>query len=739
MYNWLQKELFIKRAELDNNLSIQNIDNVLKMQGEQPGQGYLIQGPEVYDLQLIRQLAAEPNRSSLIRIRQLLINMFNFVAENLKDDSEDIEPDSSEIEDEIDSLVKAYASDHEFYGEELWEFISSLGENDKLRMWEGSVSQDLHKDIPASVQLVKNYINQIVSSGWDFSDYPIMNSLDIKRFENGLLDEDKINDFLGAYNLASITEAVMQPLYDFQNYSSYDFRREYPNVNPNNLPKENFPPWISEKLLKKYIRNNLQDEKADWYMNKYESSLRNDAIDSVNERNSEYFYEQKRELDHTYGFEVVETFTQTLEIDDTDSVEIDDDRLSLSLSTIFNIANSLQYNCYNIKGSTISAQIMIIYLLAIGRVASENESIKFAFSQDLNRIAPEMETIIRALTDISNTSPEYIPEEFSDNAIVQDTNNRLQDAISRAQEAKRIQEERHHMLADQTTDMSDEDMKRLKDLQISQHPFPHSYILERGRYPGAGFIIMPDMEPFRISVAPQGVTDIPEELFRRTTLHTTGDPRGKPALGWIGGYADYGNKILYVAEVQSDTMQRTVQMRDPRRVKRERKRRNIDEIRKLKTQVKSLETQLNSSISPTQKLQGIVDKIDAENATIPPNSAKWNENNNRKQQLLQQISNMSARGITSKTDTVSKQLEEAKRALQLKLEQGLNYGTEPRSYTGSFVKIWPEWHEYKSRVENRFKEWIPIFFNVAIREAQKRGFEAVRIIDSNTLVMDYGG
>jgi len=301
MYNWLQKELFIKRAELDNNISIRSIDSVLKMQGEQPGQGYLIQGPEVYDLQLIRQLAAEPSRSSLIRIRQLLINMFNFVAENLKDDSEDIEPDSNEIEDEINSLVEAYASDHEFYGEELWEFTSSLGENDKLRMWEGSVSQDIHKDIPASVQMVKMNINQIIVAGWDFSTNPIIASTieEINRFEGGLLGEEEIKDFLDRDKLAEITETVMQPLYDFQNYGNHDFRREYPNVNPNNLPEGDFPPWISEKLLKKYIRNNLQDEKDDWYMNKYESSLRDNAIEYINERNSEYFYEQKRELDHT--------------------------------------------------------------------------------------------------------------------------------------------------------------------------------------------------------------------------------------------------------------------------------------------------------------------------------------------------------------------------------------------------------------------------------------------------------
>ena len=298
MYNWLQKELFIKHAELDHNLSIQSIDSVLTMQGEQPGQGYLIQGPEVYDLQLIRQLAAEPSRSSLIRIRQLLINMFNFVAENLKDESEDIEPDSNEIDDEVDSLVEAYASDHEFYGDELWVFISSLGENDQLRMWKGSISKDFYKDIPASVRLVKSYINHMIVSGWDFSDYPIMNSSIeyITRFENGLIDKNQIYDFL---SLADITDAVMQPLFAFQHYGSHDFRREHPNINPNNLPEEDFPPWISDKLLKKYINNNLQDEKADWYMDKYKDSLRDSAMENLNESNSEYFYEQKRELDHT--------------------------------------------------------------------------------------------------------------------------------------------------------------------------------------------------------------------------------------------------------------------------------------------------------------------------------------------------------------------------------------------------------------------------------------------------------
>ena len=62
-----------------------------------------------------------------------------------------------------------------------------------------------------------------------------------------------------------------------------------------------------------------------------------------------------------------------------------------------------------------------------------------------------------------------------------------------------------------------------------------------------------------------------------------------------------------------------------------------------------------------------------------------------------------------------------------------NFSTE-RGYYKDFGK----WHEYKSRVENTFKEWIPIFFNVAIREAKQRGFEIVRIITANALMKLWG-
>jgi hypothetical protein len=408
-------------------------------------------------------------------------------------------------------------------------------------------------------------------------------------------------------------------------------------------------------------------------------------------------------------------------------LEDEDQRLSLSLSSISNIYDRLQQS-YTIQGAIVASQIILVYLLSISKMASENESVKFVFSQDLNRIAPEEREITSALTSLSRTNMDAIPENLR--------TPELQDMLNRAQEARRIQEERHKMLSNQTSEMSEDELKKLKELQIAKHPFPHTYILERGTYPGAGFISMPGMEPFRISIAPQKTDDIPSELLRETTLHTTGTPQGKRALGWVGGYADYDNKILYIAEVQSDTMQRTVQMRDPRKVKRERKRRNIEDIRKLKERVKNLETQLSTSPeSPVQKLQLIINKIDAENSTLDPNSGRWIANNNRKQQVLQQISNISAKGMLSpKTDLISQQLEEAKKQLQTKMEQGLNFGTQPRTFTGSFVKEWPQWHDYKSRVENRFKDWIPIFFNTAMREAKRRGFESVRIVDSDTLM-----
>jgi len=48
--------------------------------------------------------------------------------------------------------------------------------------------------------------------------------------------------------------------------------------------------------------------------------------------------------------------------------------------------------------------------------------------------------------------------------------------------------------------------------------------------------------------------------------------------------------------------------------------------------------------------------------------------------------------------------------------------------TERFTKNLSQWRNYKSSIENTFKDWIPIFFNAVIRIAKSANFSKVRIV-----------
>ncbi len=362
-------------------------------------------------------------------------------------------------------------------------------------------------------------------------------------------------------------------------------------------------------------------------------------------------------------------------------------------------------------------------------------------------------------------------------------------AAEAAQAARELMVERqkeidklHYMLEEKYYNMTPENLQRMKDLGISNKPFGHSYLLERRNFPGGtGSRPGPGAESFRVSIAPdkEYLAKIPRELLEEMGIHSTGDPGGLPALGWVGGFADYVNKILYVAEVQSDIMQRTVHMRDPEKSK---KQHEVEQAR-IGKEITKLQASLQNVTSPKQRLIGKIDNIRLENeitprqqmqqridevrqqlqsvspyiADMPPepnnqytklkaslegllrevsmapdvvdtNSPKYIKNQQLIDRLLGQLSQVSDTFDTSKTEQRIIALQEQLAKFE---ERDFSKGTGEGA--ARYVKNYPQWHDYKSRVENTFKDWIPIFFNVAMREAQNRGFTKVRIASSEYL------
>jgi hypothetical protein len=57
--------------------------------------------------------------------------------------------------------------------------------------------------------------------------------------------------------------------------------------------------------------------------------------------------------------------------------------------------------------------------------------------------------------------------------------------------------------------------------------------------------------------------------------------------------------------------------------------------------------------------------------------------------------------------------------------------------TGSYV--WPHWHDYRSKLETAFKDWIPIFWNTAVREAKQMGIVSLYIVHSDELMKIWAG
>ena len=718
---------FKKIAEIDFPLSLVGMSNFLKqIQNRQniPGQQYLFEGPEIADLRILRSATPETRQKLIKMIHYMNLIFEKFGDEMHKEVSSDIDH-SDELEYTVTEYADMYLQDYDFSDEDsMFSFLGHLdSEGQQTEAWRNALKFNEvpnQRDFNQWMGSFREWAQKVSQAGWDVDESKLNEVIrtwqEANEYQQSYYQADEA--FYDA--LADFTSEVMIGVIDYQNASHYRNRRE---AKPEFLPEENIPPWIDGKQLKKTLLENSESELTDWYIQNNSQWLLQSALDSAYEQDAENFSEFQRELDHEFGFDIIEFFSSNWDYGDDEIIsedfdEDDDYRLSMTVSQLSNAVDSLSDKSWIIRGADEPTRYAAMLCAAIFMIGNSDETLKFVFSHDLNSTSINEELIGQAIREAAEKNNEgNIPEELQ-----------TEEIKKLVEETKRF----HESLKTEQQQSSPEQLQQMKDLGLAKRPFPHSYVLERGTYPGAGCMKMPKrFEPFRISVAPLQEKDpktqepkIPHKLLQDMSLHRVGKPYGLPSLGWIGGYADYGNRIFYITEVQSDVMQRTVHMRDPKKLEKMRR----SEIVRIQNEIAKSQKLIQNPVSPKEKIKQTIDRINQENQQLIQQNADPKKIEDNKRKIDQMLT-----GYQNAPDVVDvSKLQEKINNLNQQL-QGLQGKARDFESEGGYYKSFSQWHDYKSKVENTFKEWVPIFFNIAIREAKQRGFETVRIISAESL------
>jgi hypothetical protein len=274
---------------------------------------------------------------------------------------------------------------------------------------------------------------------------------------------------------------------------------------------------------------------------------------------------------------------------------------------------------------------------------------------------------------------------------------------------KAIQERSKNLNQDGTID--GDDLKKMKELGLSNKPFPHRYQGDISSFPGASWfndLVKTSVRPFKVQIYPPKDSVIPDNVLSDMNLHTNSNPPEgwAPSLGWVGGYIDFSKDIMYVVEIQSDIMQRTVDMKDPEKAKE-----GINqEVIALKKQREKLQSSSGSKLdSMKQRLltmtpdhpgrAGLMQAIEQEKIKPQPVSL---ENQEKITQLDQRIA------FLEQQSSISNPKER------------------------QFAK--PQYHKYKSRLENLYKEWVDVFWNTIIRYAKTAEIQNLYVVTPDYLM-----
>lgn len=728
-----------------------------------PGQAYLFQGPEVSELARLR---GRNSPSLLDQLIKMMHNVFFIFGEEMENESDyNRRPDEDELYEEMNQYAEMYMTDYQFDDDKMWSmvrFLSSPAEDTRPTVDPAEESSEPDDDDLRDV--IKSAIGSNIPSAEEFRKlYDEMSSMERsvvkfnegKNYANAAMDfnansvtqgwQQAITRERDGYDgseifqdaLAAFTSEVLQAIGESNNTSvSYYNRSEH-------LMDEELPKWLPEADFHEELRDHSRS--IEWYIDEHKDGhggLAESAAESIGQNDAENFNEKKREWEHRYGFDIIEYLAPGYDEEDES-----DPRRDVSLVQIANMAQMIADEGWLVEGGTKAAQKASAITFAIKELASRDETLKFVFSHDLNMMTWDPRNVTNGIEELARDNGQYLfgpladqvarmKERQEQQAAMEAEQRQLAEEQQRQEQQRRFEEQqlledaKHQMLPRLQETTTPEQLEKMRELGIAKRPFGHETQLSRGTFPGAGpFEDLQGMMPFTMSIAPtKDYVDkgkIPPELMRNTLLHTV-QTEGQPALGWIGGFADYNNKILYIAEVQSDLMQRTGKMRDPEKVQQQRK----QEVGTIQQQITNTQAKIQNAVSPKQQITQKLDTIRQENASLSPGDSRLQRNQGIVDNLLRQLPNIPDTVDTRNLELTLQSLNQSLAEAQQRLEESINAKDE----TNYFTPKYRPWHDYKSKVENTFKEWIPLFFNAAFRLARDKEYAIVRIITADDLM-----
>jgi len=249
-------------------------------------------------------------------------------------------------------------------------------------------------------------------------------------------------------------------------------------------------------------------------------------------------------------------------------------------------------------------------------------------------------------------------------------------------------------------------INKLKELGIKK-PLEMSYQTDPKGFPGKGQFISESHNkiPFQITMYPPENQDFPTSMYESFEYHKLPRQNDKIGIGWIGGYIDPIKKIMYIAEIQSDLLQRTMEMIDPEKSKEVHK----QELEQVKNKINNL-----MNFNPEERIKKLEDKINRTDPNHPAYQNMLNALNEMKENPQSQVN--------------QQQLQKLQNRMK-ELESLIN---KPSGSKG--IRNQREFHQYKSKVENYYKDWISIFFNTLLREGKRLRIQKVLIVSPQTLI-----
>jgi len=218
------------------------------------------------------------------------------------------------------------------------------------------------------------------------------------------------------------------------------------------------------------------------------------------------------------------------------------------------------------------------------------------------------------------------------------------------------------------------------DIDKSEY-FPRSIHHRNKKIPGR---TISAGDPFTLAIHVKN-TDIPQEIFSALDLHHVGGQgavslaaAAERFIGWIGGTINHQEKAMYINEVQSDMMQRTIEMTNQERFN--------EKIAKSIVDTKSDLMQARRELATLKRSYGTI------------------TNKFRLIELIQ-----------DRTKEVDDLMKKSKQIYKLS-----------------------DYSNYKSKVENSFKKWILAFYHSAFNRARQLNLSDIYIISSDKIISIWG-